>query len=895
MFVIKRDGRKELVHFDKITSRINKLLIEANIDSIDPVEITQKICSRIYKGITTTELDNLASQICMSMITVHPNFGKLAARIVISNHQKNTEERLIDVAKTLYNNKDVCGDHAPLISDSFLKIVSEHENLLQSMIDFNRDYSFDYFGFKTLERSYLLKINIENTTNKKDHQTRRIVERPQHLYMRVAIGIHGDDLHLVKKTYDALSMKLYTHATPTLFNAGCPRFQGSSCFLMGTEDSIEGIFKSITDCAKISKWSGGIGIHVSNIRARGSYIRKTGGISDGIMPMLKVYNDTARYINQSGKRNGSFAIYLEPWHADVFTFLNVRKNIGDENERARDLFIALWIPDLFMERVEKNENWSLFCPDKCPGLPDVYGDAFRQLYTKYENEQKYNKQVPARELWEAIITSQVETGLPYMSYKDAVNEKNNQKNIDTIRSSNLCVEINQVSNKEETSVCNLASICLPSFVESLTIDGEMNPEFMKNSPEILRKTIEKIVNASSIYVYTTKDCSYCKLLKELLISNDLTFIEIDRNQFEELTLLSGRESKNLTTVPQMFIQDDDSVKHIGGYDDCWLFLQPRINYKKLVDVAGDLIVNLNKIIDSNFYPIEESRVSNFRHRPVGLGVQGLADLFFLLKIPFDSTEAREINKTIFESIYYGAMKSSHELAKHDGIYSTFRGSPLSEGKFQFDLWGIKEFSGMYNWNDLRNSIVEKGVRNSLLIALMPTASTSQICGFNECIEPITSNVYTRRTLAGEFTVINKYLVKDLITLDLWTDSIKEELLYYKGSVQNIDGLPQFLKNVYRTVWEIPQKSIIAMSAERGPFVCQSQSLNLFFEKPDFKSLTAAHFYGWKSGLKTGSYYIRSKAATGGQTFGISVETEKRLKNKSLSVVVDDEGCMNCSA
>lgn len=1252
MHVVKRDGRKEVVRFDKITNRIQKLL--DGIEDIDAALITQKICSRIFSGITTTELDNLASQVCMSMITENPNFGVLGTRIVISNHQKNTKEDFLEVLNELKNNIDTHGNLVPLISDELINIVRKFQNEINYIIDMERDYLLDFFGFKTLEKSYLLKIN------------KKSIERPQHLFMRVAIGIHGDDLENVKKTYDGMSLKQYTHATPTLFNAGTPRFQGSSCFLMATEDSIEGIFETITDCAKISKWAGGIGVHISNIRGTGSYIRKTGGYSDGIMPMLKVYNDVSRYINQGGgKRNGSFAMYIEPWHPDIFTFIDAKKNHGSEELRARDLFYALWVPDLFMEILQSNGEWYLMCPDKCPGLPDVYGKEFEDLYWKYVKEERYNKKIKARDLWDAIISSQIETGVPYISYKDHVNRKNNQKNIDIIRSSNLCVsgdtmiltkngyytikslenqnvevwngkewsktvvkktgtdqkllkiifsnglelkcteyhkfyiesgtkpneksipkiieaknlkknmkiiryktdlvndnnnnlkyaythglycadgtnlqknieprrcqykkqdnenfcgrnlnhvqeyfvedeqccansytnkpllslykekiklldyidiiekgtynenqhkitvslpydikekfyvpinnsieskirwlegyldgdgcliknngikniqfssnnlefmrniiyllqtldvaaqiklfkkeglsllpngkgdqqlyktkesyrtsidsiglnkliklgfnpkrinvfnsrmphhitnmfikiediideniyedtycfneplehkgvfngiitgqcnEINEVSNKEETAVCNLASICLPSVLEYPNRDL-LNLSWLELKDIETQKLLINYYINGKLQLVSIEDCIYCKLLKKLLDDCNIKYELLDLEEGNKL--MNKTNNCNIETYPQLFsICESDDVINLGGYTENWNILKPEINYKKLADIASQLVINLNKIIDKNFYPIEKTKVSNMNHRPIGIGVQGLADLFIKLRLPFDSNEARIINKNIFESIYFGALDSSHDLAIKYGQYSSFSGSPMSNGIFQFNMWGLKDedLSGRWKWNALRKNIIKDGIRNSLLIALMPTASTSQIMGFNECFEPITSNLYLRRTLAGEFIVINNYLINDLITMDLWNEDVKDRLIYDKGSVQNIKGLPTFMKDIYKTVWEIPQKNIIEMSAERSPFVCQSQSLNLFFEKPEYKKLTMAHLLGWKLGLKTGSYYIRSKPALNAQSFGLDINKEKKLKEELLSN--EDEGCLTCSA
>ena len=1240
MFVIKRNGEKENVFFDKITNRIKKLMYD--IDDIEPAIITQKLCARIIPGISTTELDNLASQICMSMLTENPNYGILGARIAISNHQKNTDNNFLEALTKLKNNTDIHGELSPLINDKLYSLVLKYENEINEIIKYERDYLIDFFGFKTLEKSYLLKIN------------KKCIERPQHLFMRVALAIHEEDLVNVKKTYDNLSLKNYTHATPTLFNAGCPNQQLSSCYLIATEDSVEGIFGTMTDCAKISKWSGGIGLHISNIRANGSYIRKTAGYSDGIMPMLKVYNDIARYINQcftpetivyttsgpkeisnileedevitidgtpkrvlgikktnikkdilkikstysadfvnvtdehqiyvlrgqrkmlrhniiinrlekniikeeyisakemntndilcypipviteyfkidkdicrlygimlgdghiskkknsnskeagitmgfakietinfvkqllekykiyywedvketncirigwthtnlenilgfcyddlydsnhqkrvskrflnmnnentlslirglietdgsigneiyfsstsknlieslrycllrlgilssgyiknnigdvstyknittrllsynlripkdtllckeleiepskklgyfrykntlyskiksisnfeyegevydlniednhnyltqmglvhnSGKRNGSFAVYIEPWHADIFTFLDAKKNHGSEELRARDLFYALWVPDLFMKAIEEDGDWYLMCPDKCPGLPDVYGEEFDKLYFKYVEENKYNKKIKARELWNAIISSQIETGVPYMSYKDHVNRKSNQKNIDIIRSSNLCNEINQVSNQAETSVCNLASICLSSILDYPNKSYHDWYDLLKHE----EKQLSEYYFKGKLMLLSEIDCVYCKLLKALLKEVGLEYEEISNETAEKLRESCWPIPDKFTTIPQLFslIEDGevDEVKHLGGYTNSWNLLSPKINHNRLRDLSYDLATNLNKIIDINYYPTEKTKVSNMRHRPVGVGVQGLADVFLSMKLPFDSPEARKINKEIFETIYFGTLNSSHDLAIKEGPYSTFIGSPLSEGILQFNMWGLKDedLSGRWNWNELRKNIMKDGVRNSLLVALMPTASTSQIMGsVVECFEALTSNLYARRTLAGEFVIINPYLVKDLINLDMWNEDVKNRLQYDKGSVKNIKNFP--FKDIYRTVWEIPQKSLIEMSADRGAFVCQSQSLNLFFEKPEYKKLSMAHLLGWKLGLKTGSYYIRSKSATSAQRFAMDPDVEKKLKNEDLQNNEDTE-CLSCGA
>ena len=1389
MYVVKRSGNKESVQFDKITNRLVKLLYGSLEKTVDPVLITQKICSRIYSGITTTELDNLASQICMGLITDNPDFGILGGRIVISNHQKNTDESFYSVILELKNNKDVHGDLAPLINDEIFEIVSKHGDEIQDMIDMNRDYLLDFFGFKTLERSYLLKVNVDGG------KTKRIIERPQHLFMRVAIGIHGYDFENVKKTYDNMSLKMYTHATPTLFNASTNHPQLSSCFLIDIEDSIEGIFKTYTDCGLISKWAGGIGVHISNIRSKGSYIRKTGGNSDGIMPLLRTFNSIARQFNQcfvpntmiftldgpkeiqhittkdyvitrdgtykkvmnviknevdkdilsirskysfsevdvtpeheicvlrgcvkskmmfdkiqhnmsngtlktefisakcldendflcypipetivnyqdnsdnirfygimlgyghiskkynkttieggvslgiehkqntiifvenflknnnihysktyndnnsvqirwthtnlsdklnfdyddlydenhekiisnkffqmsktntldlihglvetdrsiqneiyfsstskniaegmrflllkvgilcsgnirdkigevlgysyvlripkdpvlcnvlkiepskklgyfsfnntiysrinsietknykglvydlnidenhnyltnmglvhnSGKRLGSFAMYLEVHHADIFTFLDAKKNHGAEEERARDLFYALWMCDLFMERVQENGDWFLMDPNESQNLNEVYGEEYNNLYNRYVNEGKYKKKIKARELWEAIISSQVETGTPYLCYKDHVNKKNNQKNIGIVKSSNLCVsgdtnilirnvsimnvpikylmnrevevwngkqwsqtiiyktgenqkllkimfsnsieikcteyhkfyiqendkevvyeaknlrrgmriipytilsengknltfenvyvssiehclenedtycfneplehkgifngiitgqcaEINEVSNEHETSVCNLGSICLPQILEY--------PDFIDVSKLLSWKSFltSEQIKISSYYeegrlkIYTTSDCEYCKLLKTLLNDCGLSYEEIDKDEAEMLRIKSNPSLstvKPFETVPQLFsIKNENDIEHLGSYDNNWSILSPKINYMKLYQLAYELTYNLNKVIDKNFYPTDRTRVSNMKNRPIGLGVQGLSDVFMRLKIPFTSDKAREINKDIFETLYYGSMESSIDIAKIDGPYQTYEGSPLSEGQFQFNLWDVKdeELSGRWDWGALREKMMLYGTRNSLNIALMPTASTASIFGNNESFEVITSNLYTRNVLSGVFTMVNKYLIKDLIALDLWNQDTKDRLIFDKGSVQNLRKLPKFLREVYKTAFEVDQKLIIKMSADRGLFVCQSQSLNLFFDKPTFKELTACHFYGWKNGLKTGSYYIRTKSALSGQNFGLDPNKEKKLREEKI--VEEDEGCLNCGA
>jgi len=894
MQVEKRNHHKEPVKFDKISQRIQYLLGGGLEQIIDPAVITQKIAVRVHDGIKTSEIDELSSQICAAMITTHPAFGILAGRIVTDNHQKNTSTSFLDVMTKLYKNVDKNGDPAPLVSEEVFNITTANAQELQDMIDFTRDFDLGYFGFKTLSKAYLKKVN------------NIIVERPQHMFLRVSLGIHGADLKGVKEVYDFMSQRYYTHATPTLFHSGTPRPQMSSCFLLdGSADSVEGIYGSITRCAKISKWAGGIGVHISGIRGKGAYIRKTGGNSDGIMPMLKVYNDTARYINQSGKRPGSFAMYIEPWHMDIFTFLDAKKNHGQEEERARDLFYALWIPDIFMERVKNNGHWTLMCPDEYPGLTELYGDAFTSKYIEYEEQIKANPKekqiIPARKLWSAIISSQTETGTPYMLYKNACNEKSNQQNLGTIKSSNLCAEIVEYScskenGESESAVCNLASLCLPRVLVE-NHDG---------------------LRDSTITVYTKNNCSWCRLAKGSLKKFNIKFTEVDledenerRSFFNEMNDTEKYKNRfgvelesEIKTVPQIIVNwNNKTEQHIGGYTKLWELLRPVVDFGKLAEMAKSVTINLNKIIDKNFYPIESTRRSNLRHRPIGIGVQGLADLFIRLRVPFTSPEAKELNLKLFETIYYSAMRTSCDLAKIDGPYSSIKNSPLSKGKFQFDLWKTHQISEpnysytytdinnndipLWDWETLRKDVIEHGVRNSLLTAVMPTASTSQIMGNNECIEPYTSNVYARRTMAGEFTVVNTHLMEDLISLDMWNEEIRDRLLYNRGSVQNIPNFPDHLKGVYKTVWEISQKDCIDMAADRGRFICQSQSLNLWFSQIDFKKLTNAHMYGWKQGLKTGSYYIRSKPARNSQRFTMDPSKEQRFK--------EEEECLSCGS
>lgn len=784
MFVIKRSGKPEAVHFDKITSRIMKLSYGLQVDSDDIIEIAKKVIQGIYNNVTTTELDNLAAETSASFTTVHPDFAVLAARIAVSNLHKNTLKSFSEVADQLYHYVDPkTAEKAPLYSDEIYQVIKTHADQIDSALIYERDYHFDYFGFKTLERSYLLRTNG------------KITERPQHMFMRVAIGIHKNDIEAAIETYNLMSEKWFIHATPTLFNAGTPKPQMSSCFLLSMkEDSIDGIFETLKRCAVISQSAGGIGLNIHNVRATGSYIKGTNGASNGIIPMLRVFNDTARYVDQGGgKRKGAFAIYLEPWHADIFEFLDLRKNHGKEEMRARDLFMALWVCDLFMKRVEENGEWSLFCPHEAPGMEECYGAEFEALYTRYEQEGKARKTIIARELWNAILEAQIETGTPYLLYKDAANLKSNQQNLGTIKCSNLCTEIIEYTAPDEVAVCNLASISLPRFVEG--------------------------------------------------------------NKFD---------------------------------------------FNRLYEIAKIVTRNLNKVIDGNYYPVVEAENSNKRHRPIGIGVQGLADAFMLLRLPFESEEAQLLNRDIFETIYFGAMTASMELAIEHGAYETFKGSPLSEGKFQFDLWNITP-TDRWDWETLRKKILEHGVRNSLLMAPMPTASTSQILGNNECFEPFTSNVYNRRVLSGEFVVVNKHLLKDLVERGLWNDHMKNRLIAANGSVQNIEEIPQELKDIYKTVWEIKQRSIIDMAADRGAYICQSQSLNLFVDQPNFAKLTSMHFHAWRKGLKTGMYYLRTKAAADAIKFTVDVAALNRpqiedIQQSEIACSLDNpEECLACGS
>ncbi len=790
MKIKKRNGTFEKLSFDRISYRLKKLSKDPNLGKLNKIDIdviTQKVVSRLYDEITSSEIDEESARIAINMIE-NEEYPKLAARIVVSNLHKNTIECFSEVMGLLHQNVDSNGNPAPIVSDVFMEFVTKYKNELNEYIDYTRDYIFDYFGFKTLEKSYLFKING------------KVVERPQHMYMRVAVALNRDNLDDILKTYDLISQGYYTHASPTLFNAGKNYQNFSSCFLLGTDDSMEGIFKTISDCAIISKMGGGIGVHISNIRAKGSVIRKTNGKSDGIVPMLKVYNETSCYSNQSGARKGSFAIYLEPWHADIMAFLDLRKNQGHENVRARDLFYALWIPDLFMEKIEKNEDWYLMCPDECPGLSDVYGEEFEKLYNKYVQEKRYKAVVKAQEVWFKVLEAQIETGTPYLLYKDSVNKKSNQKNVGVIKSSNLCSEITLVSNDKETAVCNLASIALPKYIET---DSEGKAFF---------------------------------------------------------------------------------------------------NHQKLYDVAKFLITPMNRVIDYNYYPTKEAELSNFKHRPLGIGIQGLHDVFIMMKLNYSSEGAKKLNKEIFETIYYATLSGSNELAKKYGPYESFQGSPMSEGNLQFDMWeneGEEYLSGRWDWNLLKEDIKKYGVRNSMLTTCMPTASTAQILGNCESIEPFDSCIFKRRVLSGEYLVVNKHLIKDLLDLKLWNKDMKDLIIANGGSIQNIDIIPQNIKSIYKTVWEISMKDLINLSADRARFIDHTQSLNLFMANPNFSKLTSMHFYGWKKGLKTGIYYLRSKGASDAGKFSVDPELERRLKENEQAKLIcsleNKEECMMCSS
>jgi ribonucleoside-diphosphate reductase alpha subunit len=932
LFVTKRDGRKENVHFDKITERINKLVNPVELQNIqlpylntsseseylDPVLVAQKVVASLYSGITTEELDIESAEICVNLSTKHPSYSHLGGRILISNLHKKTIGTFSDKMQLLYQTTDT-------INKDWLDYVLANAETLNNFIDYNRDYLYDYFGFKTLEKSYLLKS--------KD----KIIERPQDNLMRVAITLQQGNLELIKKTYDFMSLGLYTHASPTMFNSGTIHMQLSSCFLLGTNDDLSDITTTWDSCAQISKWSGGIGLHVSNIRGKDSLIKGTGGRSNGLVPFLKVFNDIARWIDQGGRRPGSIAIYLEPHHPDIFEFLDLRKNFGEENMRARDLFLALWVSDLFMKQVESDGDWYLLSADECEGLTDAYGEKYEELYWKYVNEGKYRKVIKARKLWMVILESQIETGMPYISYKDAVNNKCNQKNLGTIKSNNLCNEITEYSDHNEYAVCNLASISLKAFVKP----WEPKPD-------------------ESWIIYTKPNCKYCKFAKSYLTAIEVEFIEIPFNN-ETLADLKQKINRVQITFPQIFI----GSQHIGGWSDLYKYTGASFDYDKLYEVAYLATINLNQVIDINYYPVPQTKYSNMRHRPIGLGIQGLADALVLMRIPFDSDEALEFNTKYMETIYLASMTASNDLARkraismriltfnkinfkypdyydkdlviskpnlnvlyHElkpnkwelnrdhnlttiGAYSTFDGSPLSQGLFQFDLWG-KNPINIQKWDRLRKSVMTYGTRNSLLTALMPTASTSQILGNNECFEFFTNNIYTRKTQAGDFILVNKYLVNDLIKVGLWSPELKDRIISSNGSIQPIDEIPPEFKQIYKTMWEIKQLWVLKGAVARGPYVDQTQSMNIFMAEPDFQRLSSSHFWGWKNGLKTGMYYLRTKPAADAIKFTIDPKLTKKDKHQSpikmmspkakLKLAHPEEsqdfnfgGCENCSA
>ena len=926
MHVIKRNGAKEIVSFDKILTRV-KLLGQEHKLIINYTNLVIKVIDQLHDSISTSRIDELTAEQSASMSTIHPDYGSLASALVISNLHKKTNNSFSKTMIKIYDFKDKNNMHIPLLSKEFIYIINEYADFFDKLIDSQRDYLIDYFGFKTLERAYLIHLNG------------LVVERPQYMWLRVSICLHMDDLDKVKETYNLMSEKWFTHATPTLFNAGTPRPQLSSCFLIAMEnDSVDGIYNTLKECANISKWAGGIGLHIHNIRAKGSHIRGTNGTSNGIVPMLSVFNKTARYIDQGGgRRNGSFAIYIEPHHADIEDFLDLKKNHGEEELRARDLFYALWVSDLFMHRVKDNLKWSLFCPDIATGLSECYGNTYKELYEKYEKEEKYCRQINARDLWIKILDSQMETGTPYILYKDAANSKSNQKNLGTIKSSNLCTEIIEYSNENETAVCNLASIALNKFV------------------------IETASPFSNVKIYTKNKCNWCLVLKALLQRKKVEYEEVNLETEEQITAF--KKELNVTTIPQLV----DNGKLIGGFMDILKILRNKYDYSSLHNVVKVLTNNLNKIIDINYYPTEKTQRSNLYHRPIGIGVQGLADTFILMDIPFQSDEAIEVNKNIFKTIYHAALeqsahisyeryqdmsilkqeylsswsfKNDHDLCQeyivydsntassittvhnelkitellhkykpicheiktdrattHSGAYSSFCGSPASEGILQFDMWNVdpnKDTDLYYDWDKLKKNIKEFGLRNSLLVAPMPTASTSQILGNNECFEPLTSNIYTRRTLAGEFVLANKYLIRELSELGMWNEQIKNNIILNKGSIQYIN-IPQFIKDKYKIVWEIPMKHLINMSRDRGAYICQSQSLNLWMEDPNAKSLTNMHFYGWNSGLKTGIYYLRRKPRHQPQQFTIEPTKTENKQDMDLDEEMNNKDpCMMCS-
>lgn len=1024
MYVTKRDGNREIVSFDKILRRIRTLGQEVGL-KINYTSLVMKVIDQLYDGISTTKIDELSAEQCASMASIHPDYNVLAGRIVVSNHHKNTSASFFEVMNELRQNVDDDGKPAPIVTEDFIHTVTKYKQQFDALCDYERDYAIDYFGFKTLERAYLMRMDNKS------------IERPQHMWLRVSIGIHEDNYDKIVETYEYMSQKYFTHATPTLFNAGTPHPQLSSCFLLAMEsDSMDGIYNTLKDCAMISKWAGGIGLHIHNIRASGSKIRGTNGESTGIVPMLRVFNNTAKYVNQGGKRNGSFAIYLEPWHADIEVFLQMRKNHGEEELKARDLFYALWIPDLFMQRVKDNGKWTLMCPDQCPGLADVYGDAFEELYTKYEKEGKGRVTMDARKLWFQILDAQMETGTPYLCYKDAANKKSNQQNVGVIKSSNLCVapetliltdtghvQIQDLSGKavnvwngeEFSSVevvqtgkdqellevetddgCRLTCTPYHKFYIQKTSVVTVDAKDLQEGDAILKCEYPVIDGKDKITPLDIEDkffvpmthtlqtkldwfAGYCdtdgvieanQTNKELHISSmnkeflvrtklmlqtsganaimtdngkayRLLITSVDLARLVELGFSPKRLDVSNVTTPQRAASHFVKIKSVtntGRKDDTYCFTEPKkhagifngiltsqcseileysdeketavcnlasialpafvdkdkktIDYELLHKIAKIVTTNLNQIIDVNYYPTEKTRTSNLRHRPIGIGVQGLADVFMMLKLPFYSDEAKELNRNIFETIYHAALEQSCILAGMDRPYETFEGSPASQRHLQFDLWNVTP-SDRYDWEALKTDIQHTGLRNSLLLAPMPTASTSQILGYNECIEPITSNIYNRRTLAGEFILANKYLMNDLIDLGLWNETIKNNIIANHGSVQHIDVIPQEIRDCYKTVWEIPMKQLIDMAADRGAYICQSQSLNLWLEDPNYNTLTSMHFYAWSKGLKTGIYYLRRRARHQAQQF--TIEPEKKAMGENQKYEEADEICEMCSA
>ena len=902
LFVTKRDGRKENVQFDKITERISRLINPNELQYLDPVLVAQKVVASLYPGITTEELDVESAEICVNLSTTHPSYSYLGGRILVSNLHKKTLNKFSDKMQLL-------SDTINIINKDWLQWVITNADELDQIIDYNRDYLYDYFGYKTLEKSYLLKSND------------KIIERPQDMLLRTAITLQLGNINLIKKTYEYMSLGYYTHATPTLFNSGTNNMQLSSCFLLGTNDDLNAITTTWNSCAQISKWSGGIGLHVSNIRGKNSLIKGTNGKSNGLVPFLRVFNDIARWIDQGGKRPGSIAIYLEPHHPDIFEFLDLRKNFGSETERARDLFLALWISDLFMKQVESDGDWYLLSEDDCPNLNEVYGDDYEKLYWEYVNQNKYRNKIKARKLWLHILESQIETGMPYIAYKDAINQKCNQKNLGTIKSSNLCCEITEYSNHEEYAVCNLASIALKPFVNIWK--PNKNDEWI---------------------IYTKPNCTFCNYAKTYLKNNDIKYSEVDFNK-ESLQKLKGLLGLNGITFPQIFIKSNNQMKSIGGWSNLYKYTAGTFDYEKLYQVAYLATINLNQVIDINYYPVPQTKISNMKHRPIGLGIQGLADALVLMRIPFDSEEAVVFNSKYMETIYLASMSASNDIAieRYEGMkiliehfnkpdqkillpdfysesfecielyhklkpnkwelnrnpelttlgsYSSFDGSPLSKGLFQFDLWSHQPIE-KEKWSELREKVIKYGTRNSLLTALMPTASTSQILGNNECFEFFTNNIYTRKTHAGDFVLVNKYLVNDLTSIGLWSKDLKDNIIASSGSIQSFDNLPREFKSIYKTMWELKQVWVLKSAEARGPYVDQTQSMNIFMAEPDYQRLGSSHFWGWKHGLKTGMYYLRTKPSIDAIKFTID---PKLIKKDKLSLFSNELGdCFNCSA